>query len=295
MRRIILILFLLCVGSFAWAQQYSGQLQVNAVVLPVSVLDEHGRAVTGLKADRFSLRVDGFKVPIRDLSSESDLPFSLAFILDTSGSMSGRKLKACQSLIRAFLSERRQEDELALWTFSNDRVLERFPFGMSWYLLPRVLESVRPWSTTALYDVVQKVPDIVEGARHPRKAAILLTDGVDNASAMSAEEARVLAEKLRTPIYVLGVEPPPIPDNMQGPSFEEILHLIAEASGGSYRRIPRLSEMPEITKKLILELSSRYILSFETSGVGTRRRRSIEVQVEGYHAVTRKGYIGTLP
>ncbi len=294
MRRLLFILLLVGGSALAWAQ-YSGQLRVDAVVLPVSVLDEHGRAITGLKAGDFQLSVDSFKVPIRDISAESDLPFSLAFILDTSGSMGGRKLKACQHLIRAFLSKRRQEDELALWTFSDDRVLEKFPFGMSWYLLPRVLEGLRPWSTTALYDVIQRVPDIVDGARHPRKAAILLTDGVDNASALSADEAREMAEKLRTPIYVLGVEPPPVPENREGPSYEDILRLIAEASGGSYRRIPRLEQMPEVTRQLIMELSSRYILSFETSGVGERKWRPLKVRVKGYHAITRKGYIGTLP
>jgi len=294
MRRCLLATLLISSAVVA-AAQYAGRLQVDAVVLPVSVLDEHGRAVTGLKADRFHLWIDGFEVPIRDLSAESDLPFSLAFILDTSGSMGGRKMKACRNLIRAFLDRRRQEDELALWTFSDDRVLERFPFGMSWYLLPRVLESLRPWSTTALYDVIRRVPDIVGEARHPRKAAILLTDGVDNASAMSAEDAREMAEKLRTPIYVLGVEPPTVPENRDGPSYEDILRLIAESSGGSYRRIPRLEQMPEITRQLTTELSSRYILSFETSGIGERRWRPLKIRVDGYHAITRKGYVGTLP
>ena len=80
---------------------------------------------------------------------------------------------------------------------------------MGWYLLPRVLETLKPWSTTALYDMVQMVPDILEKARHHRRAAILLTDGVDNASSMTAEEATAVAHRLETPIYVLGVEPPP--------------------------------------------------------------------------------------
>jgi len=292
----LFLIFLLISGFTPLARsQYSGQLRIDAVVLPVSVLDKHGVAVPKLKVKDFSLRVDGHPVPIHDFGPEADLPISLAFILDTSGSMSGRKMRACRHLIEAFLEERRQEDELALWTFSDTRVLERFPFGMSWYLLPRVLEGLKPWSTTALYDVIRRVPDIVGDARHPRKAAILLTDGVDNASAMTADEARELAEKLKTPVYVLGVEPPPAPEGNSGSSYEDILRLIAEASGGSYRRVPRLEEMPTITRRLIRELSSRYILSFETSGLGERRWRPLEIRVRGYHAITRKGYVGTLP
>ena len=170
-------------------------------------------------------------------------------------------MSGSQELITAFLDNRREADQIALWTFGDDRVLERFPFGMGWYLLPRVLETLEPWSTTALYDVVQMVPDILEKARHHRRAAILLTDGVDNASSMSAEEATAVAHRLETPIYVLGVEPPPPMATPDGPSYEEILTLIADRSGGHYRRIPRAEEMPEVVDELLKELSSRGIFS----------------------------------
>lgn len=277
------------------AQQYQGNVDVEAVVLPVTVRTSKGKVVSNISRNDFRLKVDGLPVPIRDLSREADLPLALGFILDTSGSMIGRKLSAGQSLARAFLSERRAEDRLALWTFGDDRVLERFPFGMSWYLLPRVLETLKPWSTTALYDMIQRVPDVMENARHPRRAAILVTDGVDNASKMSAEEAGKLAESLKTPIYVLGVEPPPPAEGDENLSYEEILKIIAQGSGGYYRRIPRLDRMPEVTRALLEELSTRYILTFETSGIGTRKWRPVEVTVKGHEVTVRKGYVGTLP
>ncbi len=244
---------------------------------------------------RFHLFVDGHPVPIRDFDREADLPLSLGFILDTSGSMDGRKLRACQQLITAFLAERRPEDELSLWTFADERVQERFPFGMGWYLLPRVLETLKPWSTTALYDMVQRVPDVMERAEHPRRAAILLTDGVDNDSEIGGGEAEQIARRLQTPIYALGVEPPPVPHGSSGPSYEDVLTEIADSSGGRYRRIARTEDMPTVARTLLDELSSRFIITFATSGVGERRWRTIEVQVDGYRAVTRSGYMGTLP
>ncbi len=207
-------------------------------------------------------------MPIQDLDLESDLPISLGFILDTSGSMVGRKMKGSQELMTAFLSHRRQEDQIALWTFGDDRVMERFPFGMGWYLLPRVLETLKPWSTTAIYDMVLLVPEILEKAKHHRRAAILLTDGVDNASQIDADQATAVARRLETPIYVLGVEPPTLARDGDQPSYEEILTLIADSSGGHYRRIPRAEEMPEVVDEMLKELSSRYILTFVTSGVG---------------------------
>ena len=274
--------------------QYRGQVDVGAVVAPVTVRNGSGEIVTDVSRRRFHLYVDGIEVPIRDFALESDLPLSLGFILDTSGSMAGRKMDASIDLITAFLAERQQDDQVALWTFGDDRVQERFPFGMGWYLLPRVLESVKPWSTTALYDMIQRVPDVMERATHPRRAAILLTDGVDNASALTAVEATGIAEGLETPIYVLGVEPPPSKDG-DGPSYEEILRLVSVASGGRYRRIPTAEEMPSVVRELRNELSSRFIITFATSGVGQRKYRKLEVTVDGFQAVSRKGYVGTLP
>lgn len=296
---LVVVLAIGCVAGSVWrtrsaSAQYQGQVNVNAVVVPVTVRDAKGRVVKGVGRSRFQLFVDGYAVPIHDLHLENDLPISLGFILDTSGSMAGRKLEGSRNLIMAFLAERRQEDQLSLWTFGNDQVVERFPFGMGWYLLPRMLETIKPWSTTALYDMVRRVPEAMEKADHHRRAAILLTDGVDNASEISAAEATEIAQGLETPIYVLGVEPPPEPDSI-GPSYEEILTLIADGSGGLYRRIPRAEDMPEVARTLLDELSSRYILTFTTSGIGQRKWRPIEVKIDGHQAVTRTGYVGTLP
>jgi Ca-activated chloride channel family protein len=270
-------------------------VDVNAIVVPVTVRNASGKVVTGVARSKFHLTIDGMMVPIRDLDLESDLPISLCFILDTSGSMTGRKMSGSQQLVTAFLMHRRQEDQLALWTFGNDRVMERFPFGMGWYLLPRVLETLKPWSTTALYDMVLRIPEALERARHHRRAAILLTDGVDNASLIGPGEATEVARKLETPIYVLGVEPPIGSTDGHGPSYEEILTLIADSSGGHYRRIPAAEQMPKVVDEMLTELSSRYILSFTTSGAGQRKWREIEVTVDGYHATARSGYMGTLP
>ena len=71
--------------------------------------------------------------------------------------------------------------------------------------------------------------------------------------------------------------------------------MIAESSGGHYRRVPRAEDMPEIVDEMVRELSSRYILTFETSGVGHNKWRSIKVEVDGYSVDTRSGYTGTLP
>jgi len=296
MRRRVILAVLLAAGCAApGAAQYHGAMQVDAVVIPVTVRDRKGHVMDHVSRSRFHLFVDGMQIRIQDLERESDLPLSLAFILDTSGSMEGSKITACRDLIMAFLKARRPGDEYALWTFGGGKVLERFPFGMDWYLLPRILESIRPWSTTALYDMIEKVPEVVATASHPRRAVILLTDGVDDASKIDSNEATTLAQRLKTSIYVIGVEPPPRTVETGGATYEEVLQLIAELSGGRYERVPSVEQMPREVTRLLKELSSRYILTFTTSGIGRRKWRSIEVKVDGYRATTRHGYYGTLP
>jgi hypothetical protein len=109
---------------------------------------------------------------------------------------------------------------------------------MAWFLLPRMLETIKPWSTTALYDMIQRVPEVMERATHPRQAAILLTDGVDNASAISAGEATRIARGMSTPIYVLGIEPPPRPPEDGGVPYEglRLMPTPAAATTSAFRR-----------------------------------------------------------
>ena len=103
--RCLAVFFFVLAGALPVAAQYQGQVNVGAVVAPVTVRDDTGRIVTDLPMKRFHLYVDGIEVPIRDFALESDLPLSLGFILDTSGSMAGRKMAACTDLISAFLAE----------------------------------------------------------------------------------------------------------------------------------------------------------------------------------------------
>jgi Ca-activated chloride channel family protein len=268
---------------------------VEAVVVPVTVRTHAGRIVDRLPATRFHLFVDGMEFPIEDVARESELPVSLGFVLDTSGSMGGHKFREACRLILAFLDQRRPGDEVALWTFGDNQVRERFPFGSDWYVLPRMLESITPWSTTALYDMVRRAPEVMAGARNVRRAVILLTDGVDNASQLTHAEIADLVQQLETPIYVIGVEPSPEAVEPDGPTFEEVLQRIAEGSGGRYERVPQADRMAEVAEGLLQELGSRFILSFETSGVGVAKYRRLEVRVDGYDASTREGYVGTLP
>ncbi len=269
--------------------------EVSAILVPVTVKDKHGRLISNLEQKRFHLYVDDIEFPIKSFWREGGLPISYTFIVDVSGSMNGRRLARTRDAVLEFAKQLRADDEVCLITFGAGQVKRRLSFGTDPGLLPRVLESLRGYGTTALYDMLTAAPQAMEGARNVRRVILLFTDGVDTASTMTPADAVRILESLQDPLYVLGIEPPPAEE---GPpdSYEELLTRFATASGGRYLRVDSAAKLPQFARDLRQELTMRYIIAFEPSGLGTAKWRKLEVRVDGgYAALARQGYRGTLP
>jgi Ca-activated chloride channel homolog len=278
----------------AGAQAFKEEDEVSAVLVPVTVRDAKGRLVGDLERKAFHLYLDGLQFPIKSFWRENDLPLSLAFLLDTSGSMGHRRLGKASDAILEFVRQFRPGDEACLITFGAGEVKRRLPFGTDPRLLSRILESLSGFGTTALYDVLTVTPKVMDGAKNVRRAILLFTDGVDTASQFTPDDALNVLESLSDPLYTFGIEPPP-PEAGKA-SYEELLRRFAEASGGRYIRVDDLAALPQAARGLRRELTQRYIIAFEPSGVGMEKQRKISVKVDGeYQVVTRQSYRGTLP
>lgn len=274
---------------------FADRAEVSSVLVPVTVKDRRGRLIPTLEKDSFRLYVDGMEFPIASFWREGGLPLSLAFVLDSSGSMGGRRLSRAREVILEFLRQRGPEDEVCLITFGAGEVKRRLKFGTDPGLMPRILEPLRGYGTTALYDMVAAVPQVMDGATKIRRVVILFTDGVDTASQLTAADAVRVLEGLNDPLYVFGIEPPAEAEELQE-TYEDLLKRFASVSGGRYIRVSNASQLPALGRELRQELTLRYILGFTPSGVGASKWRTIEVRVDGPHEVqARHGYRGTLP
>jgi VWFA-related protein len=281
--------------SGAPERTFSDRAEVSSVLVPVTVKDRRGRLVPTLEKQSFRLYVDGIEFPFASFWREAGLPLSIAFVLDSSGSMGGRRLSRAREVILEFLRQRGPEDEVCLITFGAGEVKRRLKFGTDPGQLPRILEALRGYGTTALYDMVAAAPQVMDGATRIRRVVILFTDGVDTASQLTAADAVRVLEGLNDPLYVFGIEPPAEAEDLQE-TYEELLKRFAVASGGRYIRVSNVSQLPALGRELRQELTLRYILGFTPSGVGASKWRTIEVRVDGAHEVqARHGYRGTLP
>ena len=172
--------------------------------------------------------------------------------------------------------------------------------------LEALRESIASWEgygKTALHDAVALLPRISGDSRNVKRAVVLITDGVDNASTVSAAAAREIVRQAQLPVYVFGLESGD-PYARRRRSAEEIyryadmLNLLAHMTGGRYFAIASPDDMKEACASVAEDLRYQYVLGFETQGTGKNAFRTIQVEVRNKKAkqvLSRKGYQGPPP
>jgi VWFA-related protein len=284
------------------APEYHEEVSVSWILVPVIVKSPKGY-VNDLERGDFELRVDGRPVRFADFERRGEAAWSLVVLQDLSGSMGvGGRLDASREAARFFLDHARVGDEFALATFAAGAASVDVPFTEN---LEALRESVATWEAygkTALHDAVSRLPEISGTGRNVKRAALLVTDGVDNASAISAGEARELVRRAELPVYVLGLESgDPYEVDADGHKvyrYADVLNLLAALTGGRYFPIRGPDDLKEACATIADDLRYQYVLGFDTSGRGEAAYRPISVTIKGRPELkiqARRGYRGTPP
>lgn len=158
------------------------KVDVNLVLVPVTVTDDMGRIVSGLRRDNFNIYDDQQPQPIMSFTNE-DAACSVGLVFDTSGSMRNKMDKA-RLAARAFWEASNPEDEAFLVTFSNRPEL-RAGFTRDFAKIQSALLFAAPKGTTALIDAVHLAMQHLKSAHNSRKALLVISDGGDNNSRYS--------------------------------------------------------------------------------------------------------------
>lgn len=284
---------------------FEDEVSVAWILVPVTVKSRAGY-VRGLDKEDFELRVDGRRIDFPDFEPRGELPWSIVFLQDISGSMGvGDRLDASREAIRQFLDQSRPGDEFALASFAVQSTLApstlvEVPFTEDLAPLRDAIARWEPYGKTALHDAVARVPEISSSSRNLKRAVVLITDGVDNASRFTPEQAREVVRRADLPVYILGLESSDLKArSVEGGEYlyADVLRLLAENTGGRYFAIHGPEDLKEACAVVAEDLRQHYVLGFETSGRGEARFRPITVSVRkrAVEVVTRKGYRGTAP
>lgn len=282
-------------------QTFTDEFSVSWILVPVSVKNRKGH-VRGLDREDFELKVDGRPVRFADFESRGEVPWSIVFLQDLSGSMAlSGKLEQSKKAILSFLDQARPGDEFALASFAGDVTAIDVPFTENQRPLRETLARWEAYGRTGLHDAVSLLPQITGDSRNVKRAVILITDGADNASRIPPNQARDIVRRAALPVFVLGLESgDPFSVSAEGEKlsrYADVLNLLSSSTGGRYVAIEGSDDLAQACTSIAEELRWQYVLGFETVASGESRFRPISVAVRkrGVEVAYRRGYRGKPP
>ncbi len=284
------------------AGRFTASASTEYVNLPVVVRDRKGQFVNNLAKGDFHVWVDGNPVAVDSFERNDRAPVSFAILLDVSGSMRiADKLEHAKDAIRHLIRMRRAGDDFALFVFSEDQVRIVTNFATDPAPLLRQLFFLKPEGKTALYDAVVQTANELMAGKNLKKAILLFTDGVDNASQMTPADLKAVMENESAPVYAIGMKNEAF-DVLNEEQRKELsvadLDLLATASGGRMFLVSGEEDLRPVSEAIDNELRRQYVLGFEPSGEGDIKYRPIVVTVKGggtRMVRARKGYRGSAP
>lgn len=263
-------------------------VESDLVVLNVTATDAGGAYVRGLRKADFKVFEDGREQEVTNFGEE-ETPFSVALLLDTSGSMEQRVSLARSAAIR-FLDGLRGDDSAAVYSF-NSRIERVQDYSNSRDLAPKAFE-LGARGMTVLNDAILRAAQDLSKRPEKRRAILVLSDGADTNSSASAEKALNAALAANATIYTVNMGQA-APGSPITPSAAGALRNFSVKSGGRYVATPGGQALREAFAEIVEELSSQYTLGYRPSNRARDGRwRTIDVKVArpSVNARTRKGY-----
>jgi len=281
---------------------FGSTVNVEWVLVPVVVRSPRGY-VKDLKQEDFELYVDGRQVPIQSFDNDERAPARLIFLQDLSGSMgTSHRLERSAKALNYFLSQARPGDRFALGTFSEGTTQVEVPLTDQVSVLHDAIAAWRASGMTALNDAIAWIPKISGGEGAVRPAAVLITDGVDNASEIDPNTAREIVRRAQIPVFALGID--------SGSAYEldnsghkiyryaDTLNLLSVQTGGRYFPLKEGDDILTACHQILDDIRHQYVLGFQIDGDGPAAYHEIRVELRHPHRqqlTSRQGYRGSVP
>lgn len=237
------------------------KVDVDLVLVNVTVTDPMNRLVTGLEKENFQVSEANVPQEIRHFSSE-DAPISLGVIFDVSGSMKNKVERARDAVVEFFKTANPQ-DEFFLVTFS-DRPELLSDFTNSIEDIQGRLVYALPKGRTALLDAIYLGVNKMKDAKHNKKALLVISDGADNRSRYTDNELKAMVKEADVQIYSIGIfdNNRSDPDEVRGPY---LLSEISDLTGGRLFTVNDVNDLADTAVKIGVELRNQYVIGYRPS------------------------------
>ncbi len=269
---------------------YIFKVRSEEVALHATVVDDKHRFVNNLTRQDFEVFENGQPQQIRSFEHR-DIPVAVGIVIDNSGSMRDKRPAVNQAALN-FVRASNPDDEVFIVNFNDEYYLDQ-DFTGKIPLLKDALDRIESRGGTALYDAVVASADHLEkGARLEKKVLLVVTDGEDNASRESLEQAiRRLQVENGPTVYTVGL----LGDEKLRRA-RRALQAMAEDTGGVSFFPKDLSEVDSITQEIAHDIRNQYVITYRPStpqSVGGYRTIKVEAHAPGYKHLmvrTKSGY-----
>ncbi len=250
---------------------------VDEVLLHATVVDDKQHIVTNLDRNAFTVLEDGKPQNIISFHHE-DIPVAMGIVIDNSGSMREKRAKVNQAALNLVRSSNPQ-DEVFVVNFNDEYYLDQ-DFTNDLLKLKEALEKIDAKGGTALYEaVVASADHLKRNARLERKVLFVVTDGEDNASRETLEQAvKQLQDENGPSVYAIGI----LGDEDHPKRARRALEIITQRTGGLAFFPKTLDEVDEISRQVAHDIRNQYTIGYKPTNPKTSGGfRTIRVEAKG--------------
>jgi len=266
--------------------------QIQEVVLHATVVDQEHHLVTGLDRSAFTVYEQATPQTITSFRRE-DIPVEMGIVVDNSGSMRDKRGQVNQAVLNLIRASN-PEDQIFVVNFGLKPYLDQ-DFTSDVNLLQAALHQVSAKGSTALYDaILASAVHLEHNPRLSKKVLLVITDGQDNMSQETLQEAARRLEQANGPtLYAIGLTG----SGLQGTGREALQRLAAGTGGVAY--FPdSLDQVDNITRTVAKDIRSQYIIAYKPrnqNGKPDYQSLRVEANAPGYGKLTVRARSGYYP
>lgn len=266
------------------------ETSVASVLIEATVVDEHNRYVSTLALDDFRLSEDGVPQSL-DLVQLQSLPTTFTLLIDVSQSLH-RRIDMVKAAARRLASRLRPGDHVIVAPFRT-RVESTTGPTADELTIAEAIDAVSARGGTAILDALATVPDMFAHVAG-RHVVVLLTDGYDEQSVTTYEDAMIALQRLQATVYVVGI------GGVAGISLkgETLLRRVAAQMGGRAFFPIRAEQLPDVHAAVAADAFHRYVISYtpqRQEADGSFRAIALTTPYDNFRVRAREGYFAPKP
>jgi Ca-activated chloride channel homolog len=262
--------------------QFVFRKKVEEVVLHAVVVDGQNDLISNLDKNSFRIYEDSKPQEITSFYQEH-VPVALGILIDNSGSMRPKRASVNQAALNLVRSSNNQ-DEVFVVNFGEQYYLDQ-DFTNDVVKLQTALEKVETRGSTALYDaIVASAAHMKQGAELQKRILLVVTDGADNASQESLEEAVQQLQKKDGPVvYVIAL----LGNMRNAGATTRALESLSQSTGGTAYFPTDVSQVDSITRSIAAAIRSQYVIGYKSTSTATGHVYH-SIQVDAFSGDKRK-------